>query len=664
MRYRDSRGVFGSGGLIAGVMRDHEHRPEQERMMEAVQRAIAREDVCLVEAGTGVGKTLAYLAPSLLSGRQTVVATGTRALMDQIARKDVPLLQSALPHPFTATVLKGRANYLCHARLEAEWDSLRLLGGDGRGLLIRLRRWARETPTGDFAELTDLPEGEPLVRRLASSADGCPSRMCPHYQRCFVFAARARARASDLVITNHHLFFADLGSRDDSGNAILPDDAILVFDEAHAIEDVATDHFGLSLATAGVSDLAKDAIALGRKADPVDSRLLLSAAPRLKERFAEVLAGLVPDEGRREVRPDAVPSRAVRAWHAIDADLELVAHEALPIAQGLGFDSDVPVRAARAREAIAAVLGDASPGRVRVAERRGRGGSISALPIEVASQLRERVFLSARTIVLTSATLTVDGATGFFRSRLGVPEGSEECVLASPYDYGRNVLVYCPTGMPEPNDDGYADAFAAEARRILDATRGRAFLLFTSHAALRRACELMRPGLPWPALVQGEAPRDELVRRFRETPNACLLGTATFWEGVDVAGPALSCVIIDRLPFDPPDEPVTRARADAVRDGGRDRFDDYLLPLAVIRLRQGFGRLVRGRSDKGVVAILDRRILAKRYGETFLRSLPPAPRTSDFDEVRAWCRKHLKEGRAARASKPAPRTRPDGGQNR
>lgn len=636
------REVFGKDGLCARGLPDYEYRPEQERMMDAVAQAIAHDDACLVEAGTGVGKTLAYLVPAIQSGRKVVVATGTRALMEQIRRQDVPFLQEHLPDAFSVALLKGRANYVCLARMREQSD---LLGAADphrdRQALARIRTWMRQTETGDLAEITDLPEGTPVLHRVVSTTETCPGRACQDFARCFLFRAREQALQADLVITNHHLFFSDLALREEGGTRILPDDTIVILDEAHAIEGVATEHFGVAIRSGHVASLGSDAQALASRGDPARSRVLATVAQRIADRFFEMGRRLAGPEGRAPIAPHRLAPEMLRALSDLDVDLEVLADEAKVLAEEVGAGGDVAVRARKIREDLRVILGDADPAHVRIAEWTARNVTLSALPVEVGDILRDRLFETGRPVILVSATLTVDGKTDFLRSRLGIPSSAREVVLASPYDFERQVLLYLPDGLPDPNDPAFIPAFTDEALRVLGATQGRAFLLFTSYTAMHRAHEILKGRLPWPSLLQGEAPRDEVLRRFKQTPHACLFGTHTFWEGVDVMGPALSCVIIDRLPFDPPEDPMLKSRCQRVEERGENAFRDYQLPLAVIRLRQGFGRLIRHRSDRGVVAIMDPRVRTRAYGRVFLRSLPPARTCSDPEELAAWCRKNL-----------------------
>lgn len=620
--------------------------------MEMVQAAIAHDDVCLVEAGTGVGKTLAYLVPSILSGRQTVVATGTRTLMDQIREKDVPFLSEVLEYRFTTAVLKGRRNYLCRANLAEVWLTGDFTDDNERRLLGRLRRWVEETVTGDVGELRDIPENDLLLRKVTSSEDHCVGRLCPHYSRCFLYLARVQAMEADLILTNHHLFFADMMAKEASGIPLLPPDANLVLDEAHGIEDVATASMGIGVSKTAIAELARDGRRLAQGADPLEGRRLDEVSGRLEPLFTKVLSGLIPAEGRVAIEPSRLDEKTLSHWHDLDVDLELLAMEAGEVAKSMDRETDVGHRAKDIRGILAEILSGTSRELVRLVERSGHSGArLAALPLNVGPELRERVFLSGRPVILTSATLSVAGDTSFFRKRLQIPEGAEEVVLESPFDYDKQVFVYAPDDIPQPGSPGWESAFSERVEAILKATKGRAFVLFTSRRHLEMSAAHISTRLRYPILVQGSAPRDELIRQFKTTKNACLFGTSTFWEGVDVVGEALSCVIIDRLPFDPPDDPVFKARSERVEMEGGNAFKEFSIPLAVVRLRQGFGRLIRSRSDRGIVAILDSRIRTKTYGKIFLNSLPPAPVSGDLGDLREWARRELKSRKAGRIAR-------------
>jgi ATP-dependent DNA helicase DinG len=660
--------VFGKNGAAAGVMAGYEYRPEQEKMMAAVQHAIVTDEVCIIEAGTGVGKTLAYLVPAVASGRQTIVATGTRTLMEQLVNKDVPILEEilqtralrthSLRTNFVMAVLKGRSNYLCLLRLGWAFESPDLFEPTDRRKLANIRRWSDETQTGDVSELSGFAEDDPVLRSAVCQAETCPGFICPHYSRCFLFLARARAMEADLIITNHHLLMADMAMTDendlDAGTGpLLPSDANLIIDEAHGLEDVATNAFGVSTTKAAAGEIARDVVTYAGYADHATTRVLINTARRIEDEFGRLLRAVAGDKDRVRIGSEdqgcVMPNaEATKVWHELDTDLELIGAEIRDIAAEIDRPTDLSDRVIDMRNVLVEVLGRSSSGdssMVRLAERRGHGGGFFAYPVDVSGILGPRMFMKGRPVVLTSATMSVAGKTDFFRERLGIPEGAPECILKSPYDYASQVMLYTPSDMPAPTDERWSDEVLARAARLIKATGGRAFILFTSRVALKKAAQELPAMIDYPVLVQGSMQRRELVEKFKAAGNAVLLATAAFREGVDIAGDALSCVIMDRLPFEPPDEPLLMARAERIELLGGSSFNDYQVPLAVIRLRQGFGRLVRRKSDKGVVAILDSRLVSKRYGQVFFDSLPKAARSQDLVEVEQWCRTNLQQGK-------------------
>jgi ATP-dependent DNA helicase DinG len=648
--------VLAPGGGLARAIPHYEDRAEQRQMSAAVARALEDERPLIVEAGTGTGKTLAYLIPALASGRRVVVSTGTRALQDQIARHDVPLLRSILARPFSAVVLKGVANYACRRKL-AELASLPAADASVQALLD----WAEHTETGDRAEVEWLGEAAPLWAHATTTPDARIGPRCPHFERCFVTQARRLAEQAQLVLVNHHLYFADRALRaSHPGAKVLPDHDAVIFDEAHQLEDVATEHFGARVSTPRLAELVRDAHVALARAPLWTGRGSLEAIHAVERAgiglFAHVRAALAEAPRPAGDALGRVPLPAGRfdhaerqaAWFKLDTALEDLAR--LAEAEGqpppdAEPDLDAGARAQlgglsrRARElrdALAAIAEQRQKNHVYWGEVRPAGTFLTASPIDVADLVRRHIVTAGPTPIFTSATLAAAGDFSYVRARLGLDD-ADELLVASPFDYERQALLYVPRDLP-PAEGGFTAEAAARTRELLEITSGRAFLLFTSHRALREAAALLAD-LPYPRLVQGDAPRATLVDRFRATPRAVLLGTGSFWEGVDVPGDALSLVVIDKLPFAPHVDPLIAARMRAVAEAGADPFARIQLPAAAIALKQGFGRLIRRRDDRGIVAILDPRIVGRGYGRVFLDTLPAGlPRTSAIEQVRRWFR--------------------------
>ena len=641
---------FAPGGILARSPLPYEYRPGQLEMAKAVERALTERRHLIVEAGTGTGKTLAYLLPALRTGQRIIISTGTKALQDQLYFRDVPFLETLIGN-LHVCYMKGRANYLCRHKLAALRNQPILSGLEEIDQYRQIAEWEQTTETGDRSEIAGMPESSALWQKLDARAEACLGSTCPDYRRCFITEMRRKALESDIIIVNHHLFFADLSVKREAAGApdagILPEAAAVVFDEAHELEEVASSYFGLSVSNIRFEELARDTDVLLRGKDGANA--LPAITQQLRDRARIFFAGLpMSGDGRQpftereeflEVSGDLYMS--VRATlQRMEAEMDNM--------KGVDEAPGLRKRVTRLRTELEFVLESSASNMVYWMERRisaaagspqrsaarsaSRTTFLQATPIDVSELLTELVFDQIPTVIMTSATLTVQGGFEHIRKRIGLSE-ARELVVPSHFRYGEQALLYLPPEMPDPRDPEFPEAAARCIERVLRITRGRAFCLFTSYAQMRTLYERLLPVLDFPILLHGTAPRKALLEQFRETPNAVLFGTSSFWQGVDVQGESLSCVIIDRLPFAVPSDPVVAARMKAIEEEGGKPFFDYQVPSAVLTLKQGFGRLIRSLEDRGVLVLLDSRIRTKRYGQTFLASLPPYRMTSTITDV-------------------------------
>ncbi len=631
MTSRLARSVFGEGGLLSRAHPGFELRPGQIRMSEAVADAIASSRHLLMEAPTGTGKTFAYLVPAIESGRKVVVSTGTKNLQEQLFFKDIPQLEKALDRRIPAAYMKGRDNYLCVKRFR-EFEAEPLFDEVSEVPLHRsLSRWSLTTESGDRAELGELPDRLRLWDRINARADTCGGQRCPDFESCFLTKMRRRAAEAQVVVVNHHLLLADLVLKEHAFGQVIPDYSVLIIDEAHALEDVATAHLGRSITSRQVSELADD---VERAAADARIRVRAEAVRAAGKAFFP----LMPSEGRFPLEPYTRDA----AWREAGSALR----EALTLLESTLRDRDagdpegpgatLPARALDQAAVLELLLSTERAARlVTWGEARGRSIALQASPIDVSGPLREMLFGRIPAVVLTSATLAIDGSFDFVKRRLGV-EDAQDLILESPFDPASQAVLYIPRNFPEPRHEAFLPRLTETLRALMEVTSGRAFILFTSFANLRRVREALEGTIPWPLMAQGDASRHALLERFRSTSNAVLLATSSFWHGVDVQGDALSLVVIDKLPFDVPSDPIVAARIDAIRKDGGVPFNDYQIPAAVIDLKQGLGRLIRSRRDRGVLAVMDARLVTRPYGRVFINSLPPYPVLHDLEDVRSF----------------------------
>ena len=642
--------IFGENGVIAKHHKDYEHRHGQIKMAEAVLRAFEQKKHLIVEAGTGTGKTMAYLVPAIAAAlknkQRVIISTGTKNLQEQLMEKDIPFLQKVLPKKFTAAAMKGRSNYACLYRVGKAENQPILDGMDELDHFEEVRHWARESETGDRAELVNLPENISFWSRINAKSETCLGQKCPDFEPCFITRMRARADEADIVIVNHHLFFADLNIRGNEYGKVLPDYSAVIFDEAHLIEDIAADYFGFQVSSFQLDEIVRDADALPitevastREITKLGAKII-GLADQFWIRFTQTRGqdGRFPlvqgSFAAQDKNGDVTATSLGEAYFALDSNLERLETAVDVHAEKLTEAENLLKRIRQTRFDLDFICTQAEKNYVYWLEKRGRGMFLRASPIDVSRLLQDKLFDKTETIILTSATLSTNGKFNFIKDRLGLADDKTDTLLApSSFDYQKQAIIYIPKAMPEPRAPEFNQMAANEICKILQITQGRAFVLSTSNYSMNQLYELVSMRVNFPCFVQGSMSKAGLLDRFRKTSNAVLFATSSFWQGVDVQGEQLSCVIIDKLPFAVPTDPIVAARTKFIDDNGGKSFFDYSVPQAVITLKQGIGRLIRSKTDKGVIALLDTRLRTKSYGKDFVNSLPKMRVTGDLKDV-------------------------------
>jgi ATP-dependent DNA helicase DinG len=655
--------VFGEGGLVARFHDNYEYREGQIQMASQVEKALTERRHLIVEAGTGTGKTLAYLVPAIGAAiaqkKRIVISTGTKNLQEQLMEKDIPFLQKVLPRKFSAEYMKGRSNYACLYRVKKAEHQPILGGLDEIDQFREVSRWIYETKIGDRRELVDLPENLSFWNRVNARSETCIGQNCPDFDPCFITQMRNRADKADIIVVNHHLYFADLNVRGNQFGKVIPDYGAVIFDEAHLIEDIASDYFGFQVSNFQIDELVRDTdnLPIGDAVVTRDLAKLAAKIMGLADQFWMRFRQAKTD-GRFPLLPDVFLHRTTRgenkytplgeAYVALDNSLASLETLLKKFADDMPEAESMLRRTRQTRFDLDFVVTQAERNYVYWLERRGKGIFLRASPVDVSELLREKLFDKVESCILTSATLSSAGSFNFVRERLGLDTSKTSGFTAeSSFDYENQAILYLPKAMPDPRSPEFTQLAAGEIVKIISVTKGHAFVLCTSNQAMVALYELVSARVNFPCFVQGSMSKSGLLERFRETPNAVLFATASFWQGVDVQGEQLSCVIIDKLPFAVPTDPIVAARSRFIDENGGRSFADYSVPQAVISLKQGIGRLIRSRTDRGVIAILDPRIRTKPYGREFLTSLPRMRITSDLSDVENT----IASGRAAGSNK-------------
>ena len=624
--------IFLETGVLARSLPYYEFRQGQVEMGEAVAEVFRHHQHLIVEAGTGVGKTLAYLIPAILSGVKTVVSTGTKNLQEQLYFKDIPYLKKHVSSDVKVVYMKGRANYLCLKRLNLFRQQALFHDTDDADIFQQIQKWAATTKTGDRMELQGVPDNYGPWREVCCTRETCPGSSCEHYSTCFLMKMKREAIEADMIIVNHHLFFADLAIKGLGLGEVIPEYDAVIFDEAHLLENIATSYFSVRVNSYQPEELVQDVLRelTNAKISPNDFTTTLQSLQQRGQQFFRYFEN--KKTNRYRLRDEMINSKAAEAAPDLSNLLLMLTSKLRNLknsSEELRFLAD---RVEEMRSSLEFILNRGEPGYVYWCEMQGRGVFLHASPIDVSADMRRNIFQQLPRVVLTSATLSTGKNFEFVKERLGL-DHPMELIVESPFDHEKQAMLYLPKGMPEPNNKYFVDYAATEIERILKKSRGRAFLLFTSYKNMDEVYKRLQYKLPYRLLKQGKGSRSALLEEFKRDVHSVLFGTSSFWQGVDVQGEALSCVVIDKLPFAVPSEPIVEARIEYLRQRGENPFMTYQVPAAVITLKQGLGRLIRSKQDKGILSILDNRLLTKKYGQLFLDSLPKCRIVRELDEV-------------------------------